>query len=180
MAIDWPKIEATIFSLASDDIRKFAAKHTDEVFYGFFMDCNSIHGDVLLHMNTPDKLRQGVEAARNKNPEYYANMSVEELEDKWRWEAGDWGYFEINTWDIWKHKWWPIAKQIERYIEEDMSAAETFMRSACRVLLKLESAGLFKLFRATDYFAIWCADHDESLQDAKKRLDAVRGGICGS
>jgi hypothetical protein len=181
--LDWPFIQEILFRLSAKDIKEFAAKHGDEVFYGLFMDCNSSYGDVLLHLNTPELLQQ--QAWRYKHdlqsvggaailPDLYANKTITQLEDELRWSGGDWGYFEINRRHAWDADWEPIRKMIAEVAAKSVGFQEDFMRTACRVLLQIESCGVLDLLLRTQDFRTICADHDESVEDAAKRLDRAR------
>ena len=180
--INWRKAETTLFELASDDLRAFAAAHPDEIFYGFFLDCNSFYGDVLLHLNTATLLHQRVKESKKNHPDLYKGIAVAQLEKERRWDAGSWGYFEINRPDSWREGWAPTAAAINQLPDADKGKEfeERFMEMACRVLIRLESANLFDLFQQTDDFAIHCADHDERIDQAAKRLDAVRKKLARS
>jgi hypothetical protein len=73
MNLDPSQIEETLFKTSSEEIGRFAGEHPNETFYGFFMDCDSMSGDVFLHLNTPEKLRERVESAKANSPDMYAD-----------------------------------------------------------------------------------------------------------
>ena len=171
--VDLPQIERTLFELSAAEIRRFTAEHPDVTIYGVFLDCAPWNGDVLLHMNSPEKLRQRVEQAKADHPEQYGNTSPEDLENEWRWEAGDWEYFEING-PSFSKQWRPLGEKIGQAIQDKSLEAEAFMQMVARVALKLESADETKGLRRTADFAVWCADQDEPLTDAKRRLEKLR------
>lgn len=182
--IDWQSIQATLFSLVRGDIEAFAPQHPFEQFYGFFLDCNSYYGDVLPCFNTPALLRHRAETYKNDlqsiagpavMPDLYASKTVPQIEDELRWSPGDWGYLQINRWDQWRNYWDTIFKSIEDARDEDESSfCERFMEMACRLLIQIEDSGVLSLLSRTPGFASMCADHDETPDDSRRRLAAIR------
>jgi hypothetical protein len=199
MSIDWVKLEDRLYSLCVEEIERFAQAHADETFYGFALDCNSDYGEVFLCLNTPEDLHQravhystaplspGWEEIGRRMAERFGIpyeppplKSVEENEDRLRWSLGDWKYHAFNS-DQWHTEWEPFQEAVTDASmdedDDDSSSSELqtqFMRAACRVLLRLESAGVFEALQRTDDFKTWVADHDESHEDSWERLASVR------
>ena len=181
--LDWHSIQATLFSLVRSDIEVFASSHKAEQFYGFYLDCNSYYGDVLPCLNTPDLLRRDAKlkkfdltakVGKMLRHELYADYSVDEIEERLRWSPGDWNYIQINQWDKWRQHWKPVCTLIENVRDDDESFEEQFMEMACRLLIQIEQSGVLNLLQLTPDFATMCADHDESDDASRSRLDRIR------
>lgn len=198
MSIDWSKLEDCLYSLCVKEIGKFAQAHGEDTFYGFALDCNSDYGEVFLCLNTSEDLHQraihystapespGWEAIGRKNAERLGipykpapRKPVEENEERLRWSLGDWKYHGFNS-NKWHTEWEPFQEAVsDACMDEEGDSYSSpihkqFMRAACRVLIRLESAGVFEVLRRTDDFKTWVADHDESDEDSWERLAAVR------
>ncbi len=180
---DWRSIQDRLFSLVQGDIEAFAPQHRSELFYGFCLDCDSYYGGVFPCLNTPALLRRQAETYKHDlqsiagpavTPDLYAAKSVPEIEQELRWSPGDWGYLQINRWDQWRQQWDPIFKSIEADRDQDESFCERFMEMACRLLIQIEGSGVLELLARTPDFATMCADHDETRDHSRRRLDSVR------
>jgi len=187
--LDWLSIQAALFQLATADLQVFAAEHKSERFYGLFVDCNAYYGDVLLHLNTPEMLHRQAQTYKHNiqsiggsaiSPELYADKTIGQIEEELRWSGGDWGYFEVNRSDEWQKRWEPIRKSIAALAENGHSFEDAFMKMACRVLLEIEWCGVLDLLQRTDDFRTLCADRDEGIEHAARRLEAVRAEAAGS
>lgn len=181
--LDWRSIQATLFSLLQGDVEAFALLHQSEEFYGFFLDCDSYYGSVLPCLNTPGQLRHQAETYKYDlqsiggpamSPDLYASKTVREIEDELRWSPGDWGHSQINRWDEWQNRWNPLFKSIEHVRDEDDSFCDQFMAMACRLLIQIEEAGVLNCLARTPDFATMCADHDETLDESRRRLESIR------
>lgn len=202
MSIDWDELEDRLYELSVAEIKRFAARHRKEKFYGFAFVCNSAYGTVALYLNTPEFLRTaangshlspeiregyekftrdieealGFNVCRNER-----DVAPEDREKEIRWEPGDWKYDEFNS-DTFDLGWSPFARAVHEYCleeEEDKGTFMTptqdrFMRSACRVLIRLESTGVFEALNRTSDFGTFVTDHDESDEKSWRRLNSVR------
>lgn len=56
MSIDWGALESQLFDLVVREVRTFSAKHPNERFCNFFIDCNADYGEIFLCLNTPGHL----------------------------------------------------------------------------------------------------------------------------
>lgn len=167
MEIDWTDIENRLYELCASEIQLFAKTHSGESFYAFALDCNGEYGDVLLCLNSPDELHRSG--------------------DDLRWSLGDWKYqgFETREFD---KAWRRYARVITEACLEEEEDVRTFLKptqglfmlTACRVLIRLESANAFDVFRRTHDFKTWVADHDESDEESWTRLDNVRDQMTGA
>lgn len=186
MEIDWTHAENTIVAAAVTCIEDFAAEHPDEVFYGFFLDCNATYFETLGHFNTEALLRKTALDYQTRNAKLYPGWSVEQLEDHLRWSAGDWGYFEIfNPCDYDESYRQLIEKAISHFHSipsdemDEPTVYDQFLEMCCRVAIRLESGDAFKVLKTTSDFRVLCADHDESIEDGERRLQAVRESMKG-
>ncbi len=202
MKIDWPTLEDRLFDLAAKDIARFAAAHGNETFYGFALGCNSEYGNVLLCLNTPDFLQECATeyAAHPPNQEAFDDIcrSIEETlgkkifsedppttpedeEEELRWSLGDWKHQGFNSKGF-ESGWRSFERAVLDACTDEEEDEETFltptqdrfMRAACRVLVRLESEGVFDVLNRTSDFRTYVADHDESDEDSWGRLEMVR------
>ena len=201
MNIDWPALEACLFRLSAREIRRFAAAHAAETFYGFMFDCNSEYGQVLLCLNTPESLRdsavqyatnpplqEAFDAIRRDIEEKIGKKifdkrtpkSAEENEKEHRWSPGDWKYQGFNSEDF-DRGWDSFESAVLEQCEEEEQDEETFMRptqvrfmeAACRILLRLERENVFGVLNRTPDFSTLARDHDEDEADARARFEEV-------
>ncbi|MFN3148593.1 DUF4303 domain-containing protein [Bremerella sp.] len=181
MQIKWQHIEDLIFSSVLPCIQDFAEQHPDEVFYGFFLDCNAEYFDVLGHFNTPAMLHKTAIRYQTEYARLYPGWSVERLEDHLRWSAGDWGYFEVfNACDS-NEEYRLLCDEITDYVldnsieeTEETAIYARFMETCCRVAIRLERENAFQNLKLAPDFRVLCADHDESMEDAESRLQSIR------
>jgi len=54
------------------------------------------------------------------------------------------------------------------------------MAMACRLLIQIEESDVLDLLARTSDFATMCADHDETPDDSRRRLDSIRERAKGS
>ncbi|HQX49549.1 MAG TPA: DUF4303 domain-containing protein [Planctomycetaceae bacterium] len=181
MKIDWEHVENTIVAAAITCFEDFAAKHRNEFFYGFFLDCNATYFETLGHFNTATLLRETALDYQTRNAALYPGWSVEQLEQELRWSAGDWGYFEVfNPCDYDKDYNELIGKAISHFHSipcdemHEPTVYDQFLEMSCRVALRLQSENAFKSFNTTAGFRVLCVDHDESIEDGERRLQSVR------
>ncbi len=202
MNIHWTELEDRLYDLGAADIERFAAAHPTEEFYGFALDCNSAYGNVLLCLNTPKFLRAAIsgshlppevkdgyekakrsieEALGMKVYEDESEMAPEKREIELRWSLGDWKYQGFNS-DAFDSGWRSFEGAVHKCCVDEEEDEETFMtptqdhfmRMACRVLIRLESAGVFNTLNRTHDFETFVADHDEWDEESWRRLNSVR------
>jgi hypothetical protein len=202
MDIDWQALERLLVELSKADIQRFAAEHRDETFYGFAFDCESEYGQVLLCLNTPDDLhRVAVQYSKGdtpgkaawaeihrklseklgRPPEEEPRKTPEEEAVSLRWSLGDWKYQGLNTVDFEKG-WESFEEAVSEACSDEEQDEETFMtptqdsfmRAACRAVIRLEMTGAFDALIRTADFKTYVADHDEWEKDSWSRLEAVR------
>src|SRR5262249_38448301 len=148
MEVDWGHFEEVVFRSASQVLRDFSAQHANEVFYGFFLDCNATYFEILGHLNTEELLREKANASKREYPDLYQKVSIEALIDELRWSGGDWGYFQLvnacGQDDAFDQL---VAAMIRHFTLErrgsDTSVYENFLEMACRVAVRLERGNAF-------------------------------------
>ena len=192
--INWDLLERTLFRLTEVDLREFAKKHVRATFYGFAFDCNSKHGEVGLCANTNELLK--VQRARpDPNAAFWAALdkklgrAVSSAADprKSRWDLGDWGYqgFNSKAFDRgWRQFQTAVIKQCMAEEEDERTfmtpTQSRFMKTVCRVLIRLERGGAFDVLKRTANFATLAMDHDESESEARARLRRIRRAAGGA
>jgi hypothetical protein len=177
MDIDWSHFESLLFDLTSRDVRDFAAAHLNETFYGFAFDCNSEYGNVLLCLNTEADLQRQAESYKTENPDLYADETIDDIRAGLRWNMGDWKYQDFNSKDFDK-AWTSLESRVIDLCMDEEEDEETFMtptqmqfmRSVCRVLVRLEHAHAFDCLSRTDDFKAYAADHDEGGSESWDRI----------
>ncbi len=186
MQFDWHHIENLIVSSAIECIQDFARNHPDEVFYGFFLDVNADHFDLLGHFNTAAKLRETAIKYQAENARLYPDWSVERLEDRLRWSAGDWGYFEVfNPWEREEEYKQFCSDAFDYSLDqpeeetEEPTIEDQFLNFCCRVAVRLETENAFCPLNTTPDFRVLCADHDELPEESERRLQSVRNSMDG-
>lgn len=196
--LDWSEIENLLFDLAIADIASFATAHPDEAFYGFAFDCNADYGQALLCLNTPEHLElasrgehlpaevsAGYEKLRKKLGLVPDRTPPDERAKELRWSLGAWKYQDFNS-PRFDQSWMPIQKQIRSAAFPDvvdesqermrLALAQEFLKTVCRVLIRLESSGAFDSLNKTGDFQAGVFDHDEWEATSWERLDSVRKG----
>jgi hypothetical protein len=167
LEINWPKMEDTVVASAITCLRDFGQQHRDEVFYGFFLDCDAYYFQILGHLNTEDLLRkQATEYHRKHGRDLYQGWSTERLIEHLRWDGGDWGYFEVfepcRCDGGYKRQ---IESMTDQFTNEgkgnDSTVYDRFLEMACRVAVRLEREAGFAALRRTSDFRVVCVDHDE-------------------
>ena len=178
--IIWTKVEDVMFLIASQYVQGFGAVHRDKSFYGFAFDCNADYAEVFVCANTRDALKRQAIDYKNRWPDLYGHLTIQDLEDKLRWALGDWE-FQAFTTEGFSNAWEPIEEFLVDAIpwdEEDDQRVDdfrnSFMEVACRCMLRLESEGIFDSLSKTLDFRTFVADHDESDEDSWSRYEAIR------
>jgi hypothetical protein len=171
--MSWKKAETVLYEVTASMIRRFAADHPSERFYGFIFDVNAVYGEVLLCLNTEAALSAW---AAQQYPQY----SPAEIDAQLRWNAGDWEYQGFNSDPPyaaeWEDAWADIQDSIHDACLEDDSedVAEEFLKSVCRVLIRLESNSDFSDLNREPHFEALVSDHDEDLEESRERLARAR------
>jgi hypothetical protein len=181
---DWNSIEETVFTLSQDHLKEFFKGHQAETFYGFCIDCNSTYGGLCLAMNSLEALSREAEKCC-RDHWFYAGKTLQQAEEELRWEIGAWSYFDLTNTETWHRAWQPIydmisaltSEQPESVYDDGTDIEEVFMQMACRVLLRLDDAGLFQSIRKSADFRLLCLDHDEELWIGEARLEHVRHSV---
>jgi len=124
----------------------------------------------------------------NPNPEEYEyDDDPDKRRAELKWSPGDWEYQGFNSARWEKGAWRKLSGEVieavmaEEEAEENRdddwwrpNAARQFMDAACRVVVRLESGGVFNCLSVTPDFACKCADHDEPEEMSEERLASVR------
>ncbi len=175
-SVVWKNVEDALFLIASRYVQAFGALHRDKTFYGFAFDCNADYGQVFVCANTPSALIDHAKKYKARSPDLYGQFTVEEIEDKIRWSVGDWE-FQAFTTDGFSDAWEPIKQFLAGAIPWDDDKKieefrESFMATACRSMVRLESQSILSTLSRTHDFKTFVADHDEPDQDSWARLAA--------
>lgn len=178
--IIWKNVEDALFLIASQYVEGFGAVHRDKSFYGFAFDCNADYAEVFVCANTRDGLKRQATDYKNSRPDLYGHLTIQDLEDKLRWALGDWE-FQAFTTEGFSDAWEPIEDFLMDAIpwddEDDQKIdgfCNSFMETACRCMIRLESQGILDSLSRTEDFKTFVADHDESDEDSWSRYDAIR------
>ena len=172
--MNWAELETTLYASTAALLRRFARDHTRERFYGFIFDVNADYGEVLLCLNTESGLSDW--AAKQ-----YPHYSQAEVDQKLRWNAGDWQYQGFNLESPYATEWEGAWSKIQDAIQdaclddEEGEVSELFLQAVCRVVFRLEASADFSVLNRETYFATLVSDHDEDLQDSRARMELVRG-----
>ncbi len=163
---DWDEYEEILYKGLHEAILRFSKKHTSEHFYGCCIDCNAEYGQVLLHFNSIEWLKNRVETER--------------------WDVGGWeGYFDvIGELEKEDHFFSQIWNTNEEYIldkmfpeedewDEEDSPVEDFMVMVSKVANRLGVSEAVKALNRTEDFIIVAADHDEEIDEGRTRMQRV-------
>ncbi|MBT4867623.1 MAG: DUF4303 domain-containing protein [Planctomycetaceae bacterium] len=181
MDIDWNQFETLLAELTTREVEAFAASHATEPFYGFMFDCNSDYGQILLCLNTEAELQADAESAKEGNPDFDAEETLEGWCNSRRWNAGDWKYQGFNSTEF-DDAWEPFETVVSDMCMDEEEDEDTFMtptqdkfmKSVCRVLIRLDNTGIFDRLSKTVDFKTFVADHDELDSESWERLASVR------
>lgn len=179
--VDWQAAEELLVREGMAQFPEIAARHRDQEFYGVFFDCDIVYTCVQAHMNTNAMLREYAQRCKNddviREEPVYSGLSVDQLMEQLRWDAGGWGYFPIFDGPDFDE----VAAAREQlcetvgYSEGDLRPLrEDFMVMACRAVIRLERSGAFDLFRQTPDFRVLCVYIQESNEEGEERLQRVR------
>ena len=110
----------------------------------------------------------------------------EDEEEGLRWSLGDWKYQDFNSRDF-SSGWRSFERAVLDVCMDEEEDEETFltptqdrfMRTVCRVLVRLQSERTFDVLNRTSDFTTYVADHDESDEDSWARLEMVRNEMEG-
>ena len=174
-SIDWPELQESLYQLSVEALRSFAEVHREETYYGFAFDCSADDGSLLLCLNTEEEFQA--------NSSGHPVGGEEWLEE--RWGTGDWKYQGFNAMgddlsERFEEQWENYEEQIsdevdsQFYSHDSLSTASMFLESVCLVLFRMEREGVFSCLQRTDDFDGLVLDHDESVTDARQRMQNVR------
>lgn len=175
-SIDWGAFENRLFELSKVEIAAFAQAHADETFYGFGFDCNADYGQVFLCLNTQDDLRATAESSKERYPNRYKTKSVEEIENRLRWNMEDWKYQDFASesfGDGWNEFEDLIIDNAFADDDPDRELQAHFLSSVCRVATRLQKENVFQSLNRTPDFRVFVADHDEPEETSWNRLKTV-------
>ena len=181
MAINWGAFETQLLDSTTRELTSFGAGNALESFYGFMFDCNSDYGQVLLCLNTEESLQKQAESYKRDHADLYANKTINDIKQSLRWNAGDWAHqgFNSGSFDSDLSEFESSVADATMDEEEDEETfmpptQDRFMKSVCRVLLRLERTNAFDCLVRTADFRTFVADHDETDDDSWGRLKMVR------
>jgi hypothetical protein len=178
--IVWKNVENALFLIASEYVQAFGSVHRDKTFYAFAFDCNADYAQVFVCANTRAALKTRATDYKHRRPDLYGHLTIQDLEDKLRWGLGDWGFQSFTT-EGFSDAWEPIEELLLDAIPWDDDNDQriedfrtSFMESACRCMIRLESEGTLDALPKTEDFKTFVADHDESDETSWRRYEAVR------
>ena len=185
-AVDWKSVEDVLFLISAEYLQGFNTFHRKKMFYGFAFDCNADYGQVFVCANTPATLKSQAGKNKTESPDLYGQQSIEDIEKDLRWSLGNWE-FQAFTTDGFSDAWQPIEHFLVDAIPWDddddhriQEFRDSFMETACRCMIRLESQGILNAFSRTNDFKTFVADHDESDEDSWSRLEAIRSRENGA
>ena len=74
---NWEELASLLLELTASEVKDFAESHDDEEYYGFFFDCHSEYGQVLLCVNTEEAHQRSLEEYRKRwAPKRCARSSI--------------------------------------------------------------------------------------------------------
>ena len=158
--MDWRKIERRLLGASTKALEQFAKDHPAESFYGFVFDVNEDYGEVFMCLNTES----------------------DDIEDRFRWNAGDFKYHGFNTEppcaEDWEKAWSATQDAIhDAYLDDEdgeQEVPELFLECVCRVLIAMEKGGAFDRLTRDAGFKTLVVGHDEPIEDSWRRLLEVR------
>jgi hypothetical protein len=178
--IVWASVENALFLIASEYVQVFGSVHRDKAFYAFAFDCNADYAQVFVCANTRAALTARATDCKHRRSDLYGHLTIPDLEDQLRWALGDWEFQAFTTGGF-SEAWEPIEEFLVDAIPWDddndqrIEAFRTsFMETACRCMIRLESEGILDALPKTGDFQTFVADHDESVESSWCRYEAVR------
>lgn len=173
LQVDWAAAEEMLVSEARLRFPEIAALYPNEEFYGVFFDCDVVYTCVQAHLNTNALLHEEALKCQNPNNSYgspmYPNLSIEEVIEELRWDAGGWEHFGVFPGPNFED----IAEAYDR-LQDDSELMEPFMLMACRAVIRMERDGVFEPLRRTPDFRVMCVYVNETIEEGERRLEHVR------
>jgi hypothetical protein len=181
LEVDWQAAEELLVRESVARFPEIAAKYAEEEFYGVFFDCDIVHTCAQAHMNTNVKLREYAQRCKDddltREQPLYLGLSVDELMEQMRWDAGGWGYFSIFAgpdFDEVAAAYKQMRETVGGSEGNLRPLREAFMLMACKAVIRIERAGAFEPFRQTPDFRVLCVYIQESVEEGEERLHRVR------
>jgi hypothetical protein len=191
MKINWKKIENLYVKAAKKFLKDFGKEHPHEYFYGFSIDGDAEYWYWMVSLNTEPLLLKQVEKSKLANGDLYDDQTIEEMLQDYRWNSGNWGYFEafdpavenrksgknphyVKEYDLLMKTSQEYADSLEYEDPIREKIREQYLETMCRILIRLEDEDAFKPLNRSKHFRALCADHDETDEDSEERLDKIR------
>lgn len=162
--IDWGELEDLLVCLSTGTVKRFAADHPDEVFYGLGFDCHADYGQVLVCLNTREAQRE-----------------AEDEDDAWAF--GNWRYHGINledsSWEAWEEAALLVSNAANVLLNNRKGQAlpalyETFLEMATRALLRVARSDAVGRLRKESGLQVLAMDHDEGPEAGFTRMERLR------
>jgi len=177
--INWNQIEEILYRITSENIKEIAQEHSDETFYCFALSINADYGEIMISLNTNEFLEETAKDYFTRRPERY--KSLEKAKEKLKLSIGDWKYTDENSEDF-QDTWGKYQELIsdealdqdEELEETDQSIEEQFLRTACRVIHRINNEEVIKLLNQTEDFEVYVCDHDETDEKSWQRLKETK------
>ena len=176
--MNWDDVAERLYDACVVAIESFAAAHGGERFYGFALDVNADYGEVLLCFNTAADLK-------TTRAKHYPDWSDDEVAQRLRWSVGDWRYHAFNLGEpyaaAWSRAWQQTQENIADAIldEEDQEEdpAEAMLITAAVVAVQLETNQAFDAVPREPGFRALAIGHEDFIEAAWQRMDAVRAEL---
>lgn len=183
--LDWQQTENRIYNAVIKYLEDFSTRHPDDAFYGFFIECQASSFQLIGRFNATEPMRRDWSPTYpRRHPQHVAAWTLEQLEGKARWANRDWGDCETFDPRDYDAAYNQIATKVIEWAdsfpgwkekkEGTKTIADQFLLMACRVALRLENMNAFAQLNTTRDFRVLCADSDEALIVAERRLLTVR------
>lgn len=164
---NWERMSTNLLRYVERTIDVFAQKHGDIAFDAGALDCNAEYGQVLVCFNavSPDG-------------------SASELE---RWDIGAWSHldasqllaernpFEANLWETVERKFAEKLGDREILWMEGEDPRADFLRMATSVASRILGSPSIQHLKRTSEFEFIAIDHDEDVEEARSRMNAMLG-----
>lgn len=168
--IDRGELEDLLVRLSSGTVKRFAAEHPDEVFYGLGFDCHADYGQVLVCLNTREAQRE----------------AGDEDDD---WAFGNWRYRGINledpAWEAWEEAPLLVSNAANVLLNNSKSHTlpalyEAFLDMATRALLRVARSEAVGRLRKESGFRLLAMDHDEGPEAGFGRFQTTQDALLNS
>lgn len=169
IAFDSDAFEHELYEATAACNRLMAANCAAEPFYGFALYVDSYYTDCGVYYNTEANYHETLEQYLSGQ---FGEKYRTEKRARWelRWNPGDWHY--SSHWPnpvelpdllaVWRREYYPHSQAEEHHSGDDREEYGTnLMRSACRVLARLDRDGAIDILPRTKGFRALLIDHDE-------------------